>query len=81
MNTREKRPLLAGNPPAEYQGKRPLLAGKTHIGRKENPQIMLQLYVKGLYASTTNNNFLCLWLKMPAKIEPNCNLKKTEPPF
>ena len=42
---------------------------------------MLQFYVKGLYTSTSNNKCLCVWLSMPARIETDCNLKKTEPSF
>ena len=42
---------------------------------------MLQFYLKGLYASTTINKCLCLWLSMPARIETDCNLNKTEPTF
>ena len=42
---------------------------------------MLQFYVKGLYARTTNNKCLCLWLSMPARIETDYNLNKTEPSF
>ena len=42
---------------------------------------MLQFYVKGLYASTTNNKCLCLCLSMRARIETDCNLNKTEPSF
>ena len=37
---------------------------------------MLQFYLKELYASTTNNKCLCLWLSMPARIETDYNLKK-----
>ena len=42
---------------------------------------MLQFYLKGLYASTTNNKCLCLWLSIPARIETDYNLNKTESNF
>ena len=66
LNTREKRPLLAG---------------KTHTGRKEKPEIMLQFYLKGLDVLLyLDYNCLCLWLSMPARTKMDCNLK-TAPTF
>ena len=67
--------------PLYYLRARHRLAGNTHIGRKEKPEIMLQFYLKRLYVLLyLDYNCLCLWLSMPARMEMDCNLK-TGPTF
>ena len=58
-----------------------LILKRTHIGMKENPEILLQFYLKRLYVLLyLDSNCLCLSLSMPARREMDCNLK-TGPKF
>ena len=60
-NTRERDLRYQGTLLPNTRKKRPPLAGKTHIGRKENPEIMDQFYLKGLYV-LLNLDYTCLCL-------------------